>query len=208
MHILWQRRVNADDAHPYWYPHQTRGGSIREERLIFPLTPGESWESAKPIVLPEDCRKPAALVAAEQKQLEMAKAEKREKAKQRRAEREAVKQAAEPVYRTVVIAGKLKKIRLQKPQQAQTSLAVAEPATAGKVEKVELKKVKKPVLKHEKNAIAFCRELRDRWQQRVTQEPWMVQGRGKYDVSRQLSDQGARALPMPEVAETRLLEAA
>ncbi len=53
VHIFWQRRIRAgDDATPYWFPSQTSSGSIREDRLVFPIPPGTHWSDAKPIVLP------------------------------------------------------------------------------------------------------------------------------------------------------------
>jgi hypothetical protein len=53
VHIFWQKRIRAgDDATPYWFPSQTQGGSIREDRLVFPIPPGTHWSDAKPIVLP------------------------------------------------------------------------------------------------------------------------------------------------------------
>ncbi len=53
VHIFWQKRVRAGDTTtPYWFPSQTTGGSIREDRLVFPIPPGTRWSDAKPIVLP------------------------------------------------------------------------------------------------------------------------------------------------------------
>jgi hypothetical protein len=53
VHIFWQRRIRAGDGTtPYWFPSQTSGGSIREDRLVFPIPPGTHWGDAKPIVLP------------------------------------------------------------------------------------------------------------------------------------------------------------
>jgi N-acetylglutamate synthase-like GNAT family acetyltransferase len=53
VHIFWQRRIRAGDhATPYWFPSQTSSGSIREDRLVFPIPPGTHWSDAKPIVLP------------------------------------------------------------------------------------------------------------------------------------------------------------
>jgi hypothetical protein len=53
VHIFWQRRIRAgDDTTPYWFPSQTSSGSIREDRLVFPIPPGTHWSDAKPIVLP------------------------------------------------------------------------------------------------------------------------------------------------------------
>jgi len=53
VHIFWQRRIRAGDVTtPYWFPSQTSSGSIREDRLVFPIPPGTHWSDAKPIVLP------------------------------------------------------------------------------------------------------------------------------------------------------------
>jgi hypothetical protein len=53
VHIFWQRRIRAgDETTPYWFPSQTGSGSIREDRLVFPIPPGTHWSDAKPIVLP------------------------------------------------------------------------------------------------------------------------------------------------------------
>jgi hypothetical protein len=53
VHVFWQRRIRAGDVTtPYWFPSQTAGGSIREDRLVLPIPPGTHWSDAKPIVLP------------------------------------------------------------------------------------------------------------------------------------------------------------
>ena len=53
VHIFWQRRIREGDATtPWWFPSQTTSGSIREDRLVFPIPPGTHWSDAKPIVLP------------------------------------------------------------------------------------------------------------------------------------------------------------
>ena len=53
VHIFWQKRIRAgDETTPYWFPFQTNSGSIREDRLVFPIPPGTHWSDAKPIVLP------------------------------------------------------------------------------------------------------------------------------------------------------------
>jgi N-acetylglutamate synthase-like GNAT family acetyltransferase len=54
VHIFWQRRVRENDTTMnYWFPSQTTSGSIREDRLVFPIPPGTHWSDAKPIILPE-----------------------------------------------------------------------------------------------------------------------------------------------------------
>lgn len=53
VHIFWQKRIVAGDVTtPYWFPSQTGGGSLREDRLVLPIPPGTHWSDAKPIVLP------------------------------------------------------------------------------------------------------------------------------------------------------------
>lgn len=55
IHIFWQKRVRAEDvATPWWYPSQTGGGEMREDRLVFPIPPGVSWRDVLPVVLPDD----------------------------------------------------------------------------------------------------------------------------------------------------------
>jgi hypothetical protein len=54
VHIFWQRRIRSgDETTPYWFPSQTNGGSIREDRLVLPIQPGEHWSDAKPMFLPQ-----------------------------------------------------------------------------------------------------------------------------------------------------------
>ena len=53
------------------------------------------------------------------------------------------------------------------------------PAAAEKVEKAREPRVSKRLLD-------FSREMRDRWQERVSEQPWMIEARGKYDVARSL----------------------
>ena len=65
VHIFWQRRIReGDSTTPYWFPSQTTSGSIREDRLVFPIPPGVHWRDAMPIILPSEetpkleCRDP------------------------------------------------------------------------------------------------------------------------------------------------------
>ena len=54
IHIFWQKRIRPDDAStPWWYPSQTGGGELREDRIVFPIPPGMSWRDVLPVVLPE-----------------------------------------------------------------------------------------------------------------------------------------------------------
>src|SRR4051812_21098875 len=55
VHIFWQKRIRAgDETTPWWFPSQTTGGSIREDRIVLPIPPGTHWSDAKPLILPGD----------------------------------------------------------------------------------------------------------------------------------------------------------
>jgi hypothetical protein len=51
--IFWQRRIReGDETTPYWYPTETQGGALKENRIALPIPPGTHWSDAKPAVLP------------------------------------------------------------------------------------------------------------------------------------------------------------
>jgi hypothetical protein len=53
VHIFWQKRIRSGDTTtPWWFPSQTTGGAIREDRLVLPIPPGTHWSDAKPLILP------------------------------------------------------------------------------------------------------------------------------------------------------------
>ncbi len=53
VHIFWCKRIRqGDTTTPWWFPSQTMGGAMMEDRLVFPIPPGTHWSDAKPIVLP------------------------------------------------------------------------------------------------------------------------------------------------------------
>jgi N-acetylglutamate synthase-like GNAT family acetyltransferase len=60
VHIFWQKRIRQDDWEtPWWFPSQTTGGAINEDRLVLPIPPGKQWSDEMPvIVLPGDREKP------------------------------------------------------------------------------------------------------------------------------------------------------
>ncbi len=54
IHIFWQKRIReADETTPWWFPSQTGGGALREDRIVFPIPPGVHWRDVLPTVLPE-----------------------------------------------------------------------------------------------------------------------------------------------------------
>lgn len=53
IHIFWQRRIREGDTEtPSWFPAETSGGALKENRLVLPIPPGTHWSDAKPAILP------------------------------------------------------------------------------------------------------------------------------------------------------------
>ena len=204
--VFWQRRVTeGDDATPYWYPYQTRNGAMAEDRLVFPMGTREHWGEARRPALPEDARRPAELQAAEQKRIEASREEKR--AARREAKKKTEAAEAER-WITIFVGGKLKKIR--KPDNAVGWASAHHPgektnvlqATDGGL-KPTLREKRRTPDKYDRAAVAWCRELRDRWQAVVSAEPGLVESAGRYRIGRD----GGRALPERARDHVKLLAA-
>src|SRR5262249_25594054 len=55
VHIFWQKRIREGDCvTPWWFPTETTGGSMGEDRLVFPIPPGVHWGDPMPRVLPRE----------------------------------------------------------------------------------------------------------------------------------------------------------
>ena len=156
VHIFWQRRIRAgDETTPYWFPSQTTSGSIREDRLVFPIPPGTHWSDAKPIILPGAAN---------------------EAPKQLPAPRE--RKSKTPVFpRYSIIGGGLR-------------FATPEPV----VEKP--KREKRKATKNDPKLVAAARELRDRWLERINEDPTVLLSQGKYEVCKALTAPGRKSRPL------------
>ncbi len=203
-HILWERRVVAGDDCSWWYPFQTKGGAIREDRLVFPIAPGTHWAEAKPMILPEEARRPAELEGAETVKKALPAVKTKKKAGK-------LPFGTVPAGKMAIfVGGKVKYI--DRPRRWDGTVpapaAVVAPAPVAPVETP--KREPRKVLKHERAALEFCRELRDRYLEKVAAEPWLLEASGKYDVARLTGGAGLAgpadrpALPVP----AKLLSAA
>ncbi len=148
VHIFWQRRIRSGDTTtPYWFPSQTTGGSIREDRLVLPIPPGTHWSDAMPILLPgeEQATEPM---------------------KRLRGASRIVKPRIRVASRAVVMAASgglwFASYKQQGNPQEPTDQAPREPRK---------KKKNHPDL------IAAARQLRDRWLEQVNAMPLMGQGK-------------------------------
>jgi hypothetical protein len=177
VHIFWQKRIREGDATTaWWFPSETKGGSMMEDRLVFPIPPGTKWWDAKPIVLPSSVGgvgDPALLGTGS--------ATPSTEGPKRRAKAEAPAVA-------------------KKPQRLSGGLMFAAPAPV--LEKAQKKpREKRPKVKNDPRLVSAARELRDRWLEKVNDEPELLAGAGKYEVARMIGRQeGKRVLTLPEAA--------
>ncbi len=174
VHIFWQRRIRPDDTStPWWFPSQTTSGSIREDRLVLPIPPGTHWSDAKPVVLPGEQRS----------EVRDQKSAMRSEIRGRRSAR--TSDLRPPTSPASVAAGGL---RFEIPRE---QAIVVKP-----------KREKRVKTKNDPKHVAAARELRDRWLEKVNDDPSLLTASGKYDVSRQLQP------PATDARQTRLLNAA
>ena len=172
IHIFWQKRIRqGDTSTPWWFPAQTGGGSIREDRLVLPIPPGTHWSDAKPMVLPG--------VPGQEREEEECLAQPAKGAKKER-----VVAATKPA--AMVSVG----VRFGAPPAI--SPAAQAPSEETTIVKRE-KKAKAPVKKNDPRLVAAARELRDRYLEEVNSGRHALGaalpgGAGKYDVTRALPE--------------------
>lgn len=53
IHIFWQMRTRSGDCStPYWYPFETSGGAVRENRMVLPIPRSVHWSGNLPALIP------------------------------------------------------------------------------------------------------------------------------------------------------------
>jgi hypothetical protein len=170
IHIFWQRRIREGDTEtPYWFPSETQGGAIKENRIVLPIPPGTHWSDAKPAILP-GMENVNVLPPGEQD--ESAKKSGGPKVK-------APKKVVPVIKPSSIKMGGLRPI--PKPP---TPEEIAAAKAAAKAEKPKREK-----FKNDPKMVAAARELRDRYMEQVNVDPAALlppSAHGKYEVSRQL----------------------
>jgi hypothetical protein len=162
IHIFWQKRIRSGDTTtPWWFPSETAGGAVRENRLVLPIPPGTHWSDAKPLVLP------GMETEGSEKRLPGPRAPRAKKPK------------APVIVPAAIVSGGLR-FSVSAPAMAD------EKAKQACLE--QGRREKKPKVKNDPRLVAAARELRDRWLEQVNRDGFALPA-GKYDVSRQL--QGA-----------------
>jgi N-acetylglutamate synthase-like GNAT family acetyltransferase len=209
IHIFWQRRIReGDEQTPYWFPSQTTGGAVAEDRIVLPIPPDTHWRDAKPLVLPglpERQVEPA----PELPKLLPGGAPVRPRpeqppgagAKVTKAHRAAIARSKSK-HLGGVAAGKAAVITSRGVKYIERADAPAEE----ELEPPKPKKPKKPRQKNDPKYVAVARELRDRYLEQVNSPGSGMllppAAHGKYDVSRQLEAAPTR------LQTDRLLDAA
>ena len=216
MHIFWQKRIReGDDVTPYWYPSQTGGGELREDRLVFPIPPGVSWRDVLPVVLPGAEADGAGVGRASARrglQCEDSEAERRAEARPTGARSRSYPKGVTERDGFLWRGGKrlMTHEMILKEQNATPHSMWFIPDDAELVEEADLprprraatKADKPPAAKLDPRMAAMARELRDRWFER----PDLVAlPAARHDVRRALAEAGdgreSVALPRPALAE-------
>ncbi len=148
VHIFWQKRIRSGDTTtPWWFPSQTSGGSIREDRIVLPIPPGTHWSDAKPMILPG---------------IELNAPDEPRKLPSPRKPYE-TKPKAEPIKSTGLDKGGLR-FAPEKPEEIESP-------------KEKPKREKKAKPKNDPRLVAAARELRDRWLEQVNTTPLLPSGK-------------------------------
>jgi len=207
VHIFWQKRIRAGDTNtPWWFPSQTSGGSIREDRIVLPILPGTHWSDAKPLVLPAGSsqehsnagwlgqrssdapalacdRKSSAGAAADLSPSHPTPPEGQSKAfpTARKPSVRKARPVSTPIATTAapatITTGGLRFAPAKLPGAVEAGLPGA--GAGVKEKRPREKKVKQ---KNDPRLVAAARELRDRWLERVNDTPLL--DAAKYDVTR------------------------
>jgi len=166
VHIFWQKRIRAGDTTtPWWFPSQTTGGSIREDRIVLPIPPGTHWSDAKPMILPALSGVEGPGNPEESKQLPGSVSGPKRAA----AKKSMVVEPPAPIRRNGLM--------FDIPKQG-------EPLPEDKPQKSPKEKPPRVKAKNDPRLVAAARELRDRWIEEINAGRYLPAANGKYEVSR------------------------
>ena len=204
IHIFWQKRIRiGDHVTPWWYPSETTGGALGANRIALPIPPGTHWSDAKPVVLPPELLMlPEAEGGGEEAHAE-AQRRKGGKKKQAQAEKgsEELGNAGE---KSGGSGGGLGGFAVGFGPSPALLAAQAEAKEAEiKAKKARLKAKRLAERARQKTndpaLCAFSRELRDRWQECVEQQPGLIEGaaNARYEVGRLI--EGMKSAEQPTI---------
>lgn len=186
IHIFWERRVReGDDSTPYWFPSQTAGGAVGEDRIVLPIPPDTHWRDAKPVLLPDlpapEPEQPLTLPGGQpvRPRAEQSKLNARERAAMIRAQSRHLGGA--PIGKKAVLRGGriayvTREDYLEDPDSPDLW---AQP-------RAKKPTARRPSKRHDPKYLAAARELRDRYLEQVNTGRLLPESSGKYDVGRAL----------------------
>ncbi|MEM1444650.1 MAG: hypothetical protein AAGF84_01215 [Planctomycetota bacterium] len=213
VHIFWQKKVRACDQNAcgvgdtsggWWYPYETRGGAMMAGRVCLPIPPGVHWSEVMPAVLPGSEERERELKLLEDAAQQAKKAARPRKGSRPvkqapRGDAAVIKRATGPVSAGGFGVGVKVGDAVGQPDAAaeaqkaaaaeveqQTNVAEAlEAQRAAEAAKAEFKAARR---KNDPFLVAHARELRDKWQEHVAENPALLENKsaGKYDVTRTL----------------------
>jgi hypothetical protein len=161
VHIFWQKRIRAgDNETPWWFPAKTDGGAMRADRIVLPIPPGLHWSDEMPVIVrPSD----------EQADIKRQLAAKMKKARLHMdpPSKQGPRQFGAPPSKPVVVAQTVAEPKRACPERSRGE--------------------KQPKPKADPKLIAAARELRDRWLEKVNENPMLIESSGKYDIARQIA---------------------
>jgi len=181
IHIFWQRRINQEERSlpgetpgvpaptPYWFPAETSGGALRENRIVLPIPPGIHWSEVRTAILPQ-CQRADAEEGVPPLPLQPQPREKRER--KAKGTPKVVRPAGRP-------AGGL--------WFAPPSPGAGAPSPLTPLPRGEGKNKPRVKLKNDPKYVAAARELRDRYLEEMNSGRLLPAREAKYDVSRQLA---------------------
>ena len=167
VHIFWQKRIRAgDNETPLWYPSQTGGGAMNEDRIVLPIPPGVHWSEVESVVLPGQNSAECCVLSAE-------------------SEEKLISPSPKLSTKNSALSTKAKR---KPPAPAVQVGTLGGWGIGKKVETVTKEKPKreKPIKVKQKNdpkLVKASRELRDRYLEEINQNP-ILESHGKYEVSR------------------------
>jgi ribosomal protein S18 acetylase RimI-like enzyme len=187
VHIFWQKRIREGDvgekATPWWFPSQTSGGAMAEDRLAFPIPPGTHWSEVTPVILPgEDRGSGVGGRVSGEKQKRLSSSTRNPRRCARVLAGQPDTRNPKPDTRDIAMGG----LRAA-PVTPAPAPAPAPAAAAAKKQKAPREK-----RKIDPRFVAAAREFRDRYLEHVNSGRLVLESAGKYALSRTLPAPSAR----------------
>jgi|GEM_PF-1427360 len=206
VHIFWQKRIRSgDDSTPWWFPSQTGGGAIGEDRIVLPIPPGVHWSEVESVVLPgSEVGGQQSTVGADALH-SLPTADCRPPTDPQTKTKRVRKSKSDPQSTIHSPQSKKKEPYTLRPS-AMIYFDVPKPVLDSKAApKSKREKPKKVKQKNDPKLVAAARELRDRYLEEVNRNPHLFSN-AKYDVARLVDETASSGIGI-EMKSTKRLAA-